>query len=392
MTTFWHRGDFLFDSHDGRKVYSAFNKIEGVTFQVSIRKSNNIVRLKKEIQILSTLDHPNLQKVLGFSIQDGNTNVFVESVFGESLSMILEKFSALPEKVCSNYCKQICSGLRYLHRSGVCLSQLSTKNVFLEERGKVQIVNIEGCILEDDFVKKKWKIEKRKNVKCVGLIVYELLFNEKYDEENHLLVVVPPRKSCSKSTLQFLNKCLGCDKMSVNDLLQEKFLKMNNNHAAKILPSPKNPSSPSFFTKSPKKAKENTTISSNLKIQEFDFVDVDEISSNSSTGSPCPSLDLSPLRLKTLEPTRTPAQRQFLKTLKNPKKLLIPIESTESSAAAAAAGEMTTRVEEKHKMNQKISKIESWIHSFDEQDDLYESAVESRRKESLKYKNKYNNI
>lgn len=84
--------------------------------EVSARELSN---LENEINLLKTLEHPNIVRYFGTEVNAQYLTIFLEYVPGGSVKALIEKFGALEEPVARSYTRQLLLGLEYLHRSGI---------------------------------------------------------------------------------------------------------------------------------------------------------------------------------------------------------------------------------------------------------------------------------
>ena len=72
--------------------------------------------VKKEIEILSKLNHKNIVKFYGIqNLNEVEISIILEYCSGGSLSKLLSTYKKLSEKIVKKYIKQILEGLEYLH-------------------------------------------------------------------------------------------------------------------------------------------------------------------------------------------------------------------------------------------------------------------------------------
>ena len=112
-----------------------------------MRGPNAVERCRTECTILSSLDHPNVIKVLGHGTGPSNSShlyfIFMERASGgELLDQILAS-NALVEVVAKSFMRQLLAGVEYLHAQGVAHRDLKLENVLLTEVGgsKVKIID-----------------------------------------------------------------------------------------------------------------------------------------------------------------------------------------------------------------------------------------------------------
>ncbi len=66
--------------------------------------------------MMKGLNHENIVRYYGTSIENNTLNIFLEYVPGGSISSLLAKFGKFSESVIRLYTKQILTGLDYLHK------------------------------------------------------------------------------------------------------------------------------------------------------------------------------------------------------------------------------------------------------------------------------------
>ena len=100
--------------------------------EVSARELSN---LENEINLLKTLEHPNIVRYLGTEVTVHFLTIFLEYVPGGSVKSLIEKFGALEEPVSRSYTRQLLLGLEYLHRSGIAHRDIKGANCLVGNDG-----------------------------------------------------------------------------------------------------------------------------------------------------------------------------------------------------------------------------------------------------------------
>ena len=117
--TKWQRGEIVGSGSFG-KVYSALDLVSGQIFackQVAFERPEQVTALQREIELLSTLRHPNIVKYLGCERDDGKSrlNIFLEYCSGGSIKRVIQRFGPLSESVIRRYTRSLLKGLAFLH-------------------------------------------------------------------------------------------------------------------------------------------------------------------------------------------------------------------------------------------------------------------------------------
>ncbi|MEP6861552.1 MAG: protein kinase [Deltaproteobacteria bacterium] len=92
-----------------------------------------LARFKREADIASQLDHPNIVKVENYNkLADGTPYIVYEYLQGESLAQRLADGGAMPIETVFSILRQIGSGLTAAHRAGIVHRDLKPQNIFLQ--------------------------------------------------------------------------------------------------------------------------------------------------------------------------------------------------------------------------------------------------------------------
>lgn len=77
--------------------------------------------LQREIDVMKTLNHPNIVRYLGAEVDNSRNilNIFQEWVPGGSVSSLLKKFGPFSVDIVKTYIQQVLKGLDYLHSNGI---------------------------------------------------------------------------------------------------------------------------------------------------------------------------------------------------------------------------------------------------------------------------------
>ena len=101
--------------------------------------------LKKEIEILKTLDHPNVIRLIETIETSTRINIVMEYVKGKSLYQYIRKKPGMKignENECKQIFRQLAEGVCYLHKEKITHRDLKLENVlFDQENGVVKIID-----------------------------------------------------------------------------------------------------------------------------------------------------------------------------------------------------------------------------------------------------------
>ena len=95
--------------------------------------------LKREISLLRDLRHPNIVQYLGCGSSQEYLNIFLEYVPGGSVQTMLNSYGALPEPLVRSFCRQILTGLSYLHNRDIIHRDIKGANMLVDNKGGIKI-------------------------------------------------------------------------------------------------------------------------------------------------------------------------------------------------------------------------------------------------------------
>jgi len=130
-------------------VYHAEKKKNGEEFAVKkIEKKkvegDDIKLLRREIQIMKKLDHPNILKLFEVYEDDDSFYLVMELVKGKELFDKIVERGMYSESDAANIVSQVVSAVEYLHDSGIAHRDLKPENLLVEgeeEESKVKIAD-----------------------------------------------------------------------------------------------------------------------------------------------------------------------------------------------------------------------------------------------------------
>ena len=151
-----------------------------------------IERFKREIQISSTVTHPNVLRVYDFGVADGSKFLTMQYVPGADLASMLQgRTPSISET--ESILGQICQGLDAAHRAGVVHRDLKPSNIMLDSQGRVFITDFGiAKSTQDTFITKAGSllgtpaymspeqvkgepVDRRSDIFSLGIILYQML-------------------------------------------------------------------------------------------------------------------------------------------------------------------------------------------------------------------------
>ncbi|MCO5554506.1 hypothetical protein L7F22_008035 [Adiantum nelumboides] len=135
----WQKGAILGQGTFG-VVHEGLNLEDGSFFAVKVSSTGDVSpEIQHEVDLLSKLEHPNIVRYLGSSIEDGRLCIFIELVRMGSLEAILRKYKRFEEKTIRTYTRQILHGLEYLHAQKTIHRDIKCANILVDVNGQVKL-------------------------------------------------------------------------------------------------------------------------------------------------------------------------------------------------------------------------------------------------------------
>ena len=249
-------------------VYEAQNRITDIMRAMKIIKkdkqnSDDDKEIINEINILKTMDHPNIVKIFEFYSNEQSYSIIMEYCKGGKLFTEIRNLAPFDENYTAYVMYQIFSAINYCHQMNIIHRDLKPENILIVNRNKTNnYPNIKICdfgmskVVEKNSLQNKMLgsihyiapevIKKKYNEKCdiwsCGVIMYVLLSKrppfggEYYDEilekieEGTYDLESAPFDKLSKNCLDLLQKLLCKDineRISAQEALEHPWFKDN---------------------------------------------------------------------------------------------------------------------------------------------------------------------
>ncbi|MEW6031976.1 MAG: serine/threonine-protein kinase [Bacillota bacterium] len=195
----------------------------------------SLAEFKNEVNVLYSLNHPNLPKVYDFFEQDGKHYLVMDFVRGKTLKQVVLERGALGEDEALDYALQICDIMTYLHRRAerrIIHRDLKPSNLMLTHAGQVKLLDfgiarvpdsrLPGNLLHaytEDYASPEQKenrpTDQRSDIYSFGVTLRSLLEGRLpgVDEEAPAEDLSPPRRRprVSREIRRILGRCLRPD-------------------------------------------------------------------------------------------------------------------------------------------------------------------------------------
>jgi serine/threonine protein kinase len=109
-----------------------------------------VSRFERESRLLTSIDHPNIVRVLTFGNDAGVLTLSTEDTGGEELERQLRHTGPLPPRDAAAIARQILSGLSALHGAGLLHLHLTPRRIVVESSGAARLASHDLGVLRDE--------------------------------------------------------------------------------------------------------------------------------------------------------------------------------------------------------------------------------------------------
>lgn len=206
-------------------VYSAYDtRLNRKVAVKIIPKSETLEdRIKRELQVTASLNHPNIVNLYDFLVSENYYVVVMEFVEGVSLRKMLEKRKKIPWDKAIYIAVQIASALEEAHRKSIIHKDIKPENILVSRTGQVKLADfgiaslisrqkhqpVSGTIgyMSPEQITGKY-IDETSDVFSLGTVLYEMLTGKNpfvaddyRDAVNRILNLVPEEPNSIEPTV-----------------------------------------------------------------------------------------------------------------------------------------------------------------------------------------------
>jgi len=146
--------------------------------QKSILQGEDLILLKREVENLKKMDHPNIIKLYEVFEDEQNFYLVMEFVNGKELFEKIIDRGNYSERDASNITRQIVSAIGYLHSMGIAHRDLKPENLLSTGDGMNELIKVADFGLSKDFDKDKLST----SCGSPGYVAPEVLMCDTYDK------------------------------------------------------------------------------------------------------------------------------------------------------------------------------------------------------------------
>jgi len=163
-----------------------------ILHETAAANKNLVTKFKREAQILSKLDHPNIVSIYDWGRYKNSYYICIEYVEGIDLKELIEKKGPLDSKKAAGYALQICKALLLAHKNNLVHRDIKPQNILITKEGTLKVTDFGiAKSLVDDATKtlnivgtanyispeqaKGEKIDHKTDIYSLGILLYEMV-------------------------------------------------------------------------------------------------------------------------------------------------------------------------------------------------------------------------
>ncbi len=172
-------------------VFLVFDTITEKKFalKVSRTRERDIEMLKREAQLLASLEHPNIVRFYTAELIEGKLAIVMEYVDGQSLRDVIENEAPIDETRAISIINDVLEALSYAHSRGVLHRDIKPENIMITKDGEVKLTDFGLAVILSSSLSfsmagtpiymapEAWsgKMRKESDIWSVACVLYELI-------------------------------------------------------------------------------------------------------------------------------------------------------------------------------------------------------------------------
>ncbi|KFK37341.1 hypothetical protein AALP_AA4G243900 [Arabis alpina] len=237
-----------------REVKSKFIVALKVIFKEQIEKYKIQHQLRREMEIQTSLRHPNILRLYGWFDDDERIVLILEYAYGGELYGVLRKNGYLTEQAAATYISSLSQALAYCHGKCVIHRDIKPENLLLDHEGRLKIADF-GWSVQSSNKRKTMcgtldylapeMVENKDHDYAVdnwtlGILCYEFLYgNPPFEAENQkdtfkrivkIDLSFPPTPNVSEEAKNLISQLLVKDpskRLSIQKILEHPWIVKN---------------------------------------------------------------------------------------------------------------------------------------------------------------------
>lgn len=149
-------------------------------------------QVKKEIQIMKSINHPNIVKIEEVLMSSEYLYIVMEYAQGGELYAKITKGGRLPEESCKKYVYQLCSALDFCHAKNICHRDIKPQNILLDDSDNIKLADFGfASIMEVEEQNEMYKSKKE-----LDNTLERIEYDDRPDEFERSMVSDSKRTKC----------------------------------------------------------------------------------------------------------------------------------------------------------------------------------------------------